>query len=65
MRKATKNYILFIIMLTLSLLETVSGFVLWLALPCGDGGWQGGRGSATAFWALSRDAGAALIEGWR
>jgi hypothetical protein len=56
MRKATKNYILFVIMLITSLLETVSGFVLWLALPCGDGGWQGGRGSVTAFWALSRDA---------
>ena len=43
MRKATRNYILALIMALLALFQAVSGFVLWLALP---GGYMGGRGAA-------------------
>ena len=56
MRKATQNYILFVILLLFGLLEAVSGFVLWLALPCGSGGRRGtGVEDAAAFWGLPRD----------
>ena len=44
MRKATQNYIVFGSLFVLGLIEAVSGFALWLALPDG-GGWRGGRGS--------------------
>jgi len=56
MKKATKNYIVFVFLSILGLLEAVSGFVLWLALPQG-GGWRGGRfggGVEYTFWSLSR-----------
>jgi len=43
MRKAVKNYIVFAFLAVLGLLEAVSGFVLWFALPHGGGGWRGGR----------------------
>ena len=44
MKKATRNYILAIIMLLLALFQAVSGFVLWLVLPGGGEGYRGGRG---------------------
>ena len=51
MRKATKNYILFITLLLLGLFQAISGFVLWAALPQGGGG----RGSGIiTFWSLTR-----------
>ena len=55
MKKSIKNYIVFVILSLLGLLEAVSGFVLWLALPQG-GGWHGGRlgGAENVFWSLSR-----------
>jgi len=58
MRKATRNYILALIMFLLALFQTVSGFVLWLVLPGGGYGYRGGRGEgvgtgATFLW--SRD----------
>ncbi len=53
-RKATRNYLVFSLMFLLALLEVVSGFVLWLVLPRGDGGYMGGRGGlateATFLW---------------
>ena len=56
MRKATRNYIVDLVMFVLALLEVISGFVLWLVLPRG-GGYAGGRGGsgaeATFLW--SRD----------
>jgi len=53
MRKAARNYIVFFIMVLLALFEVVSGFVLWLVLPRGGGGYMGGRGvaaQATFLW---------------
>lgn len=44
MRQWVRNYILFVIMFLLALTQAVSGFVLWLALPSGSHGYQGGRG---------------------
>jgi ABC-type dipeptide/oligopeptide/nickel transport system permease subunit len=44
MRKATRNYILALVMALLALFQAVSGFVLWLVLPRG-GGYMGGRGT--------------------
>lgn len=54
MRKATRNYVVGLIMFLLALFEVVSGFVLWLVLPRG-GGYMGGRGGgltteATFLW---------------
>ncbi len=55
MRKATRNYVVGLIMFLLALFEVVSGFVLWLVLPRG-GGYMGGRGSITeATFLWSRD----------
>jgi hypothetical protein len=55
MTKAVKYWILAIGMALLALVEAVSGFVLWLALPTGGGGrgWGSGVGNLT-FWGLSR-----------
>jgi ABC-type dipeptide/oligopeptide/nickel transport system permease subunit len=47
-RKATRNYILALVMALLALFQAVSGFVLWLVLPRGDG-YQGGRGEQNTF----------------
>jgi len=61
MRKKTQNYILFVFLFFLGLFEAISGFVLWLALPCGGGG--GGRGrydNGATFWSLSRNTWTAL-----
>lgn len=52
MKKSMKNYIVFVLLSVLGLLEAVSGFVLWLALPSG-GGWRGG-GSGITFLSLSQ-----------
>jgi len=49
LRKATRNYLIALVMALLALVQAVSGFVLWLVLP------QGGRGDGGTFlW--SRDA---------
>jgi cytochrome b subunit of formate dehydrogenase len=47
LRKATLNYLIALVMALMALVQVVSGFVLWLALP------HGTRGSATFL--LSRD----------
>jgi len=44
-RRATRNYIIFIALLLPALFQAVSGFVLWLVLPGGEG-YRGGRGLA-------------------
>ena len=54
MRKATRNYLLALVMFLLALFQAVSGFVLWFALPRGNG-YRGGRdaeieGAATFLW---------------
>ena len=54
MRKATRNYILGVILFILALLQAVSGFILWFGLPRGEGQGRGG-GTATTFWSLARD----------
>ncbi|MCJ7426549.1 MAG: DUF4405 domain-containing protein [Dehalococcoidales bacterium] len=46
MRKTTRNYLIAMVMALLALVQAVSGFVLWLALP------SGGRGGTFLF---SRD----------
>ena len=53
MTKAVKNYILVLLLALGALVEVVSGFVLWLALPHGGGG---GRWAAASpeFWSISR-----------
>ena len=43
LRKATRNYILALVMFLLVLFQAISGFVLWLVLPRGEG-YRGGRG---------------------
>ena len=56
MKKTVKNYIVFVLLSILGLLEAVSGFVLWIALPSG-GGWRGGGfggGAEYTFLSLSR-----------
>ena len=55
MKKNTQLYTLFVALLVLGLIETVSGFVLWLALPRGGGGRGASLDSETTFLALSRD----------
>ena len=55
MRKATKNYIVFVTLFILGLVEAVSGFILWFALPRGGGyGGRFGVGAESTFWSLSR-----------
>ncbi len=56
MRKATRNYILAVILFVLGLFQTVSGFILWFGLARGGGQGRGlGGGTATTFWSLTRD----------
>jgi cytochrome b subunit of formate dehydrogenase len=38
MTKATRNYLIALVMALLALVQLVSGFVLWLALPSGSRG---------------------------
>ena len=57
MKKSMENYAVFVGMFMLGLVEAVSGFVLWLALPQGSGGHGVGRlagGVESTFWSLSR-----------
>jgi cytochrome b subunit of formate dehydrogenase len=49
LRKATRNYLIALVMALLGLVQLVSGFVLWLALPCG------GRGGGGGTFLFSRD----------
>jgi cytochrome b subunit of formate dehydrogenase len=50
LRKATLNYLIALVMALLGLVQLVSGFVLWLALPSGG---RGGGGDGTFL--FSRD----------
>ena len=50
MRKASQLYILAVIMFLLSLVEGVSGFVLWLVLPRGGGSHGGGGVERSFIW---------------
>ena len=43
MKLITRNYIVFLALLTSALFQAVSGIVLWLVLPAG-GGYRGGAG---------------------
>ena len=55
MRRATRNYIVFVILICLGLFQSVSGFIMWLALPRGGGLGRGsGSVSEATFWSLSR-----------
>ncbi len=47
MRKATRNYLIAMVMGLLALMQAVSGFVLWLALPSGG---RGAAGGGTFLW---------------
>ena len=51
MRKSCVLFLLAVILLLLGILETLSGFILWLALPHGGGR----RGGEQIFWNLSRE----------
>jgi hypothetical protein len=53
-RKVTRNYLLALVMVLLALFQAVSGFVLWVVLPRGDG-YQGGRGTAGGTFLWSRN----------
>jgi hypothetical protein len=53
MRKATRHYILALVMALLALFQALSGFVLWLVLP--RGGYMGGRGTAESTFLWTRD----------
>jgi len=44
MKKATRNYIVDLVMFVLIIVEAISGFVIWIVFPRG-GGYMGGRGS--------------------
>jgi hypothetical protein len=48
MKQWARNYILFIIMFLLGIFQAVSGFVLWLVIPHGQG-YRGGRGLDLVF----------------
>ena len=50
MRKATRNYLIALVMALLAMVQAVSGFVLWLVMPHGERGWVDG---GTFLW--SRD----------
>jgi cytochrome b subunit of formate dehydrogenase len=49
LRKVTRNYLIALVMGLLALVQAVSGFVLWLALP------SGGRGGGGGTFLFSRD----------
>jgi hypothetical protein len=56
MRRATRNYILGVILFILALFQAISGFILWFGLARGGGQGRGwGGGTATTFWALTRN----------
>ncbi len=43
MKQWVRNYILFVIMFLLAVFQALSGFILWIVLPHGQG-YRGGRG---------------------
>ena len=47
MKRAIRNYVTFVALSILGLLEAVSGFVLWFALPSGGGGVAAGVEAAS------------------
>ena len=56
MRKATRNYMLGVILFILALFQAMSGFILWFGLARGGGQGRGwGGGTATTFWSLTRN----------
>lgn len=58
MRKATQNYILFVILFFIGLFQAVSGFVMWFALRHGGEGYGRGGGGGSSegiFWSLTKD----------
>lgn len=59
-RKAIQNYILAAVLAIASIIEAVSGFVLWFALPHGAGvgggqGWRALINGVSTFWGFTRD----------
>jgi len=54
MRKSDFLFILAFLLFLLSLLEAVSGFILWLVIPRGGGGGGGREGVEQVFWNLTR-----------
>lgn len=52
MKKTTQQFSLTVSLIILGIVEAISGFVLWFALPTGGG--QGRRVIEPTFWALSR-----------
>ena len=44
-KRADRNYLVFVALFIFALLQLISGFVLWWVLPAGEG-YQGGRGLA-------------------
>jgi hypothetical protein len=53
-RKATRNYLLALVMGLLALFQGISGFVLWVVLPRGDG-YRGGQiDGGTFLWSRDR-----------
>jgi len=59
-RKAIQNYILVAMLVITSIMEGVSGFVMWFALPHGAGGggqgWRALTNGISTFWGFSRDS---------
>jgi len=53
-KKVTQNYILVALLFLGSLVEAVSGFVLWFVLPHVGGGGRF-RGAEREFWGVSRE----------
>ena len=56
MTKAKTYFALAMSIGILGLIETISGFVLWLAFPASGRGWGGGLGGGgqLTFWELSK-----------
>jgi len=54
MSKATRNYLIALVMALLALVQAVSGFVLWLVLPRGGGSTGVKSADSTFIW--SRDS---------
>ena len=51
MKKANALFLMAVILSLLGVVEVVSGFVLWFALPHGGGRWS----TTQVFWGLTRD----------
>ena len=50
MKKWLKNYILFVFLLVLGLIQAISGFLLWLVIPGGHRGFGIGQISGDYLW---------------